>query len=78
MAFSKSPTKCRTLWLEPKIVRTASNLVSVSSTVMSQKGEFQSGGSKKTNHAKFSEKTNISYSLIGTCTHVRGCYIDMS
>ena len=31
-------------------------------------GKSQNGGNKKTKHAKFSEKTNISYPLIRTHT----------
>ena len=35
-------------------------------SVMRQKGKFQNGCFKKTKHAKFSKKTNISYPLIRT------------
>ena len=38
----------------------------LSSSVIRQKGESQNGCFKKTKHAKFSEKTNISYPLIRT------------
>ena len=37
------------------------------SSVIRQKGESQNGRYKKIKHAKFSEKTNISYPLIRTC-----------
>ena len=36
----------------------------LNSSAIRQKGESQNGGSKKTKHTKFSEKTNISYPLI--------------
>ena len=39
------------------------------SSVIRQKGESQNGGKKKTNHARFSEKANISYPLIRTRTY---------
>ena len=38
------------------------------SLVIRQKGKYQNGGNKKTKHAKFSEKTNVSYPLIHTRT----------
>ena len=38
------------------------------SSIIRQKGESQNGGNKKTKHAKFSAKTNISYPLIRTRT----------
>ena len=37
------------------------------SSVIRQKSESQNGGNKKTKHAKFSQKTNISYPLIRIC-----------
>ena len=40
------------------------------SLVIRQKGKYQNGGNKKTKHAKFSEKTNVSYPLIHTRTCV--------
>ena len=39
-------------------------------SVIRQKGESQNGCFKKTNHVKFSEKTNIFYPLIRTHTWV--------
>ena len=38
------------------------------SSVIRQKGKYQGGDYKKTKHAEFSKKTNISYPLIRTCT----------
>ena len=32
--------------------------------IITEKGESQNGGNKKTKHTKFSEKANISYPLI--------------
>ena len=47
------------------------------SSVIRQKGESQNGFFEKTKHAKFSEKTSISYPLIRTRTYayqgVRNC-----
>ena len=40
-----------------------------------QKGVSQSGRLKKTKHAKFSEKTNISYPLIRTCEFSVSCHV---
>ena len=39
-----------------------SNIILITS-VIRQKGESQNGGNKKTKNAKYSEKTNISYTL---------------
>ena len=48
-----------------KIIKTCSTLIS---SVLRQNGKSQNRGNKETKHAKFSEKTNISYPLIRSRT----------
>ena len=63
MVWCVSPFACNSF-----IFNTVDNdnnkAISESLWVIRQKSESQNGGNKKTKHAEFSEKTNISYPLI--------------